>query len=93
MAPHLVCRQLVAASLRTYREDLGFSIDDAAQILKCDRSKISRIETGDRGIRTLDLEILLGEYGADDDAVGLLARLANPRGMAPVRRRSPGRRN
>lgn len=80
MAPHLVSRKLVAASLRRYREDLGFSIDDAAQILKCDRSKISRIETGDRGIRTLDLETLLGEYGADDDAVDLLARLANPRG-------------
>lgn len=78
--PNLVSRQLVAASLRTYREELRFSLDDAAQFLKCDRSKISRIETGDRGIKLAELETLLGEYGADDDALALLGRLADPKG-------------
>lgn len=33
--------------------------------LLCDRSKISRIETGQRGIRPKELRELLSEYGAD----------------------------
>ena len=46
-----VRRRLVGSALRRYREDLGYALEDAARILECDRSKISRIETGQRGIR------------------------------------------
>ena len=46
-----VRRVLVGGALRRYREGIGYSLDDAAKVLECDRSKISRIETGHRGIR------------------------------------------
>ncbi len=58
-------RHIVGAALRRYRQELGFGLDDAARLLECDRSKISRIETGQRGIRTKELRELLTEYGAD----------------------------
>jgi transcriptional regulator with XRE-family HTH domain len=58
-----VRRRLVGATLRRYREHLGYGLADAARVLECDRSKISRIETGQRGIRIRDLRDLLREYG------------------------------
>jgi len=58
-----VRRRLLGTALREYRESLGFNLDEAARILECDRSKISRIETGDRGIRPKELRELLTEYG------------------------------
>jgi transcriptional regulator with XRE-family HTH domain len=58
-----VRRRLLGTALREYRESLGFNLDEAARILDCDRSKISRIETGDRGIRPKELRELLTEYG------------------------------
>ena len=58
-----VRRRLLGTALRDYRESLGFNLDEAARILECDRSKISRIETGDRGIRPKELRELLTEYG------------------------------
>jgi transcriptional regulator with XRE-family HTH domain len=58
-----VRRRLLGTALREYRESLGFNLEEAAQILDCDRSKISRIETGERGIRTQELQNLLTEYG------------------------------
>src|SRR5216684_3425789 len=44
-----VRRRLLGAALRRFRESGGYTLDDAARILECDRSKISRIETGQRG--------------------------------------------
>jgi transcriptional regulator with XRE-family HTH domain len=58
-----VRRRLLGSALREYRENLGYNLDEAARILECDRSKISRIETGDRGIRAKELRELLTEYG------------------------------
>lgn len=58
-----VRRRLLGAALREYRESTGFTLDEAARILECDRSKISRIETGERGIRAKELQELLTEYG------------------------------
>jgi transcriptional regulator with XRE-family HTH domain len=58
-----VRRRLLGTALRGYRESLGFNLDEAAHILDCDRSKISRIETGERGIRAEELRELLTEYG------------------------------
>ena len=57
-----VRRRLLGTALRGYRESLGFNLDEAALILACDRSKISRIETGERGIRSDELRDLLTEY-------------------------------
>ena len=58
-----VWRRLLGSALRDYRQGLGYNLDEAAAILECDRSKISRIETGERGIRPKELRELLTEYG------------------------------
>ena len=59
-----VRRRLLGAALRKYRENVGYGIEEAARVLDCDRSKISRIETGQRGITAQRLRELLTEYGA-----------------------------
>ena len=43
-------QRLVGWYLRDYRESAGYDLADAARVLGCNRSKISRIETGQRGI-------------------------------------------
>jgi transcriptional regulator with XRE-family HTH domain len=58
-----VRRRLVGGALRRYRENVGYALEDAARVLECDRSKISRIETGQRGIRPKELRELMTEYG------------------------------
>jgi transcriptional regulator with XRE-family HTH domain len=73
-------RRIVGGTLRRYRENLGYTLDDAARILECDRSKISRIETGQRGIRGKELLELLTEYGIDDQQQATLGAMADPRG-------------
>ena len=49
-------------------------------MLECDRSKISRIETGERGIRAKELRELLAEYGVAGEQQAVLELLADPRG-------------
>jgi transcriptional regulator with XRE-family HTH domain len=69
-----VRRRLVGGALRRYRENVGYSLEDAARILECDRSKISRIETGQRGIRPKELRELMAEYGVPaSEQLALLA--------------------
>jgi transcriptional regulator with XRE-family HTH domain len=78
-----VRRRLLGASLRRLREGAGYTLDDAARILECDRSKISRIETGQRGIRPKELRELLTEYGVEQrraDALLTIARQASQTG-------------
>jgi transcriptional regulator with XRE-family HTH domain len=74
-----VRRRILGAALRRYRENLGYSLEGAAQILGCDRSKISRIETARRGIRPTELRDLLAEYGVDEPEQRTLASLVDPR--------------
>ena len=72
-----VRRRLLGAALRRSREHAGFDLEDAARILECDRSKISRIETGQRSIRPKELRELLTEYGVEEnyrDALVTIAR-------------------
>ena len=69
-------RLLIGAALRRYREELGFVLEDAARVLECDRSKISRIETGQRGIRPRELRELLTEYGVDEQEQRTLTAIA-----------------
>lgn len=75
-----VRRRLVGRALRRYREDLGYTLSDAAQILEFHASKISRIETGDRGIRAKELRELLAEYGIAGEQLAILTLLSDPRG-------------
>jgi transcriptional regulator with XRE-family HTH domain/anti-sigma regulatory factor (Ser/Thr protein kinase) len=72
-------RLLIGAALRRYRENLGFILDDAARVLECDRSKISRIETGQRGIRPKELRELLTEYGVGEQEQHTLTAIAQSR--------------
>jgi transcriptional regulator with XRE-family HTH domain len=71
-----VRRTLVGAVLRDHRETAGYTLDDAAEVLRCDRSKISRIETGQRGISPRELRELLAEYGGDDHEQQTIIELA-----------------
>src|SRR5437879_7201052 len=72
-----VRRRLVGTALRRYRERLGYALDDAARVLECDRSKISRIETGQRGIRAKELRELLTEYGVGEQEQHTLESIAH----------------
>ncbi|HET9898255.1 MAG TPA: helix-turn-helix transcriptional regulator [Streptosporangiaceae bacterium] len=71
-----VRRRLLGAALRRFREAAGYSLDDAARILECDRSKISRVETGQRGVRPIELRELLDEYGVEPDRRDALLTVA-----------------
>ena len=72
-----VRRRLLGPALREYRESLGYNLDEAARILECDRSKVSRIETGERGIRPKELRELLTEYGVPDGEQEALLAIAH----------------
>ncbi|HEY1627731.1 MAG TPA: helix-turn-helix transcriptional regulator [Streptosporangiaceae bacterium] len=76
-----VRRRLVGSALRRYRENVGYALEDAARVLECDRSKISRIETGQRGIRPKELRELLAEYGVPDSEQAALVGLARRGGQ------------
>lgn len=71
-----VRRRQLGAALRRLREGAGLSLDDAASVLECGRSKISRIETGHRGIRPKELRELLTEYGIDQERQAALLEVA-----------------
>jgi transcriptional regulator with XRE-family HTH domain len=78
-----VRRRLLGTTLRRFREQAGYTLDDAARILECDRSKISRIETGQRGVRPKELRELLVEYGMEEtrrEALLTVARQAHQAG-------------
>jgi transcriptional regulator with XRE-family HTH domain len=71
-----VRRRLLGTALRKYRENVGYGIEEAARVLDCDRSKISRIETGQRGITAERLRELLTEYGVPAPEQEALVALA-----------------
>jgi transcriptional regulator with XRE-family HTH domain len=76
-----VRRRLVGGALRRHRENAGYTLDDAARVLECDRSKISRIETGQRGIRPKELRELLAEYGVSDHEQAALVAITSRGGQ------------
>jgi transcriptional regulator with XRE-family HTH domain len=78
-----VQRTLVGAALRHYRQQLGLTIEEAAAVLECDISKISRVETGLRTIRGSELATLLDRYGVfGAEQNSLLALAGTPSGSA-----------
>ena len=76
--PMAARQRLVGSCLRDYRKSAGYELADAARVLDCHYTKISRIETGQRGIRVTELRELLAEYGADPAVTEALASLARP---------------
>jgi transcriptional regulator with XRE-family HTH domain len=70
---------MIGSALRRYREIAGLTTGDAAAILGCDVSKVSRIETAMRGVRPEELSKLLAEYGADAEGGQALLTLAGAR--------------
>jgi transcriptional regulator with XRE-family HTH domain len=75
----VVRRRLIGSALRRHRERMGYRLEDAASVLECDRSKVSRIETGQRGIRPKELRELLTEYGVGEDEQRILSAIADQR--------------
>ena len=79
MADASVRLRLVGAALRRHRERLGLSIRDVASAMECEPSKISRQETGHRGVWRHELRELLDEYGINDEERHTLLRVADRR--------------
>lgn len=55
-----VRQRRVSAELRSWREKRGLSCNDVAKALDCSESKISRMETGERGLYADDVAAVLG---------------------------------
>lgn len=72
-------RRFIGNALREYRQSSGYTLADMASVLHCDRSKISRVETGQRGISPKELHELLDEYGVSTGARETLAMIADVR--------------
>jgi hypothetical protein len=70
------CR-LIGASLREHRERAGWTVAETARFLGCDRSKVSRIESGTRGVIPAEVSKLLDEYAADPGGREALVALAS----------------
>jgi transcriptional regulator with XRE-family HTH domain len=69
-------RALVGSMVRQYRHDAGLDLADTAGFLKCDRSKMSRIESGERGFSPAELRGVLTGLGVDAAAQDLLAAIS-----------------
>src|SRR5271156_3073955 len=76
-----VRRRVGGGALRRYRENVGYALEDAARGLPCDRSKISRIEPGQRGIRPKELRELLTECGVPPSEQLALVSIASRGGQ------------
>lgn len=61
-----VRRRELGALLRALRLDRGFTVDQVAEQLLCSPSKVSRMETGQRGATLRDIRDLCGLYGVSD---------------------------
>ncbi|APU17006.1 MULTISPECIES: helix-turn-helix domain-containing protein [Actinoalloteichus] len=70
--------------LRRLRDEAGFTHDEAAAVVGCQQSKLSKIENGKQAIRRDELQALLELYGAPrrqwDELLSLVQIL--PRGRA-----------
>jgi transcriptional regulator with XRE-family HTH domain len=62
-----VQRRRLGSELRRYREAVGLTIEQAAELIECSDSKISRIETGRVSVRPLELRELCRVYGIPED--------------------------
>lgn len=60
-------RRQLGAELRSLRNSAGLTMEHAAAVLDCARSRIGHIENGRNSIRKPELKVLLDLYGAGDD--------------------------
>lgn len=60
-------RRQLGAELRRLRETAGKSQKDAAALIECDSSLLSRTERGERSLKIMELNALLDFYGAPAD--------------------------
>jgi transcriptional regulator with XRE-family HTH domain len=63
-----VRRRELGAMLRALRLDQGFTVEQVAERLLCSPSKVSRMETGQRGATPRDVRDLCEFYGVSDAA-------------------------
>lgn len=71
-----VRRLELAARLRALRTTAGKSVEDAAAELMCSPAKISRMETGGRGVQPRDIRDLSRYYGVTAEVQAELQQLA-----------------
>lgn len=57
----------IGATLRRIRTDRGISLREAAEDLRWDKGKLSRIETGKQNLTVEVVALMLGSYGIDED--------------------------
>lgn len=74
-----VSRLELGALLRSLRSNQGLTVEQVAELLMCSPSKVSRMETGHRGVTARDIRDLCDIYGVDDrserDRLAELARM------------------
>jgi transcriptional regulator with XRE-family HTH domain len=79
-----VRRRELGATLRALRLDRGFTVDQVAEHLLCSPSKVSRMETGQRGATARDIRDLCDLYGVSDaeerERLTVLARRGRQQG-------------
>lgn len=76
-------RRELGARLRELRVEAGLTAEEVAGRLLCSTAKISRIETGGRGVSLRDVRDLCGIYGTDDaerERLMTMARESKQRG-------------
>jgi transcriptional regulator with XRE-family HTH domain len=69
-------RRELGVLLRTLRTEKGWTVDQVASRLQVSSSKVSRLETGQRGVREADIRSLCDLYGVDADQRQRLTELA-----------------
>lgn len=68
-------RKQLGARLRQLRRDADVTMEHAALVLDCARSRIGHIENGRNSVRKPELMVLLDLYGADDETREVLEEL------------------
>jgi transcriptional regulator with XRE-family HTH domain len=69
-------RRELGVLLRTLRTEKGWTVDQVATSLEVSSSKVSRLETGQRGVRDGDIRSLCDLYGVDAEQREQLMELA-----------------
>jgi transcriptional regulator with XRE-family HTH domain len=69
-------RRELGVLLRSLRAEHGLTVDQVAERLLCSPSKVSRMETGQRGVSARDIRDLSRIYGLDDARRERLTELA-----------------
>jgi len=72
----IVRRRELGTLLRGLRSSKGWTVEQVAERLLCSPSKVSRMETGQRGVSQRDIRDLCDLYGVDDEQRQRLASLA-----------------